>query len=123
MKDKFLNALDSVTWYNGLAEYVFKWFFLEPDVCEKINYQQIACPDNYCMDCSIEDNYAYHQLQVLWMIAVEMFGDCGTSPRFGWIEKVDEFRKWILDITAEWRGSYEYNGPDEYRNNWEEDDA
>lgn len=24
--------------------------------------------------------------RVIWFIMVEMFGNCGTSPRFGWIE-------------------------------------
>lgn len=42
------------------------------------------------------------QLQVFWMICSEMFGDCGTSPRTGWIytENKKEFHEFIDDITA-----------------------
>jgi hypothetical protein len=42
------------------------------------------------------------------MIAVELFGDCGTSPRYGWIVDVDGFKKWVLDITKTYR-DYEEN--------------
>ena len=48
------------------------------------------------------------------MIAVEMFGSCGTSPRYGWIEDIDGFRQFCLDITETWRGSEEYTGPKEF---------
>ena len=113
----FIGALQSVIDYNGLGKYVFNWFFLEPKVYEEINYQQIPCPDDYGMDCTIEDNPDYFQLQVLWMIAVEMFGECGTSPRFGWITQVPEFKEWVLKITEGWREDEDYDGPPEYKIN------
>ncbi len=105
-------ALDSITWYNGLAPVVFSWIEL------KNNGYAISCPNNYGApeDCSESD---VAQLQLLWMCAVEMFGDCGTSPRFGWITDLAGFRKWILDITKIWRSSEEYKGPEEYRCSWE----
>ena len=105
-----LDALDSVTWYNGLAPIVFSWrdtIVLNPKTDSSYN-----APKNYGSD---EIDWGYHQLQVLWMIAVWLFGDYGTSPRFGWIDDVDGFRKWCLDITRTWRGSEEYDGPEEYR--------
>ena len=117
--DKVRRALDSITWYNGLAPVIFSWIRLE-----KENGYSIRCPNNY----GASDDWsksAISQLQVFWMCAVEMFGECGTSPRFGWITDVAGFRKWILDITENWRGSEEYDGSEEYRHSWakEVDDA
>ena len=113
--EDYTHALDSVTWYNGLAATVLKWKDLKSD-----NDYSIACPDNYCLDPPkmVNGIYTYPpseyymdkaQLQVLWMMAVEMFGDCGTSPRFGWIElkNIDAFHKWIDDITQVYRDSDE----------------
>ena len=110
--DKARHALDSVTWYNGLASVVFSWLELQS------NGYSIGCPHNYgAPEGWPKEDIA--QLQVIWMIAVELFGSCGTSPRFGWIEDIDGFRKWILDITEIWRSSEEYDGPEEYRYSWE----
>ena len=35
---------------------------------------------------------------VIWQMLVEMFGDCGTSPRFGWIEKRKECAEFLREI-------------------------
>ena len=97
-----LDALNNVTWYNDLAETVLKWRDLEPK--DSI----IAVPDDYGINphwCTAEDR---PQLQVLWMIAVSLFGNYGTSPRYGWIEDIDGFRRWVLDITKTWREREEH---------------
>ncbi len=41
-----------------------------------------------------------NQLQVIWMIAVSLFGNYGTSPRSGWIEsnRYKDFCEWIDKI-------------------------
>lgn len=100
-KEDLIDALDSVTWYNGLAEPILLWktegylkddgFLLSWD-WDKFN------------SFSKEDRA---QIQVIWMICVELFGDCGTSPRTGWIEKKnrEEFFRFIDDITATYRDS------------------
>ena len=82
--ENIIDALDSVTWYNGLAEEILEWKNLPKDD------GAIACPD-------IQDP----QLQVIWMICCVLFGDYGTSPRTGWIytENVGEFHKFIDAIT------------------------
>lgn len=113
--DEARNALDSITWYNGLAPIVFSWINLKND-----NGYSIGCPNDY----GAPGNWSManvSQLQIFWMYAVEMFGDYGTSPRFGWITDEAGFKKWILDITKSWRGSEEYNGPEEYRYSWTEE--
>lgn len=100
-------ALGNVTWYNGLAHAVLNWLNLQPTPGSIF----LSNPDFYGAD----DTMDYYQLQVIWMIAVSLFGDWGTSPRFGWIEDVDGFRQWVLDITELWRSSDRYDGPEEYR--------
>lgn len=91
--ENLISALDSVTWYNGLAEYVMKW---KTD-CPRVN-GTIVADETYC--CGEMDCFIYDQLQVIWMICVELFGNCGTSPRTGWIEDEEGFCKFIDDITA-----------------------
>ena len=97
-----LDALDSVTWYNDLAETVLKWRDLEPK--DSI----IAVPDDYGINPCWNSAEDRPQLQVLWMIAVSLFGNYGTSPRYGWIEDIDGFRRWVLDITTTWREREEH---------------
>lgn len=86
-RNAIIDALDSVTSYNGLAEEVESWKHLEPN-----DYGSITAPDNVVIPKTAED----YQLQVIWMILVELWGDCGTSPRSGWLytankEHIDTF--------------------------------
>lgn len=109
MKSKLIDALDSVTWYNGLAEIILEW--------KKEGYLK---EDEHLItrDWDNEEKYgteADAQIQVIWMMCVEMFGDCGTSPRFGWIytENKKQFHKFIDDITQTWRDYIESGLADE----------
>ena len=63
--------------YNGIIDYFEKWYTLE----SKDN--QIKCPLNF------NDN---EDLLFVWGVLVLMFGDYGTSPRFGWITDVYYFK-------------------------------
>ena len=102
--NKYVKALDSVTWYNGLGEIVSSWINLQP---EKTHGCIVPLPTYGVNVADFEDRrdaaYIIAQLQVIWMIAVMLFGDYGTSPRFGWIENIDGFREWIKKITATYR--------------------
>lgn len=84
--ETLIDALDSVTWYNGLAATIRGWTELEPS-------KQTGCI--LCPECCWKDE----QLQVFWMIAVFMFGNYGTSPRSGWIEDVEGFREFCRIVT------------------------
>jgi hypothetical protein len=88
------DALDSVTFYNGLADDILKWKDLP------IENGLIKCP------LDIPHTEEEHQLQVFWMILVCIFGDYGTSPRFGWIDgdMKEQFDVFIDDITFARRG-------------------
>lgn len=86
------DSLDSVTWYNGLAEYVVKW-----------KQEALAISENgdkYFRTESVTYGAKdFYQVQVLWMIAVDKFGEYGTSPRTGWIENIPLFVLWCDEIT------------------------
>lgn len=93
----YRQAIESVLWYNELWPIVQKWKDLP------VVHGHITAPPVYGCPNPEEKTwtYTYFQLQIIWMIAVELFGDCGTSPRSGCITDVDGFRKWITDLTHE----------------------
>ena len=97
--EKLINALDSITWYNGLAEIIVKWkdehYFDERAYGLSWNWNTF---ESYDLETQ-------SQLQVIWMICVELFGEYGTRPRSGWIEleNKDDFYKFIDDITETYR--------------------
>ena len=92
--EAIMDALDSVTFYNGLAEDIHKWKELP------IEDGLIKCP------LGVPQTDEENQLQVIWMILVCIFGNYGTSPRFGWIEGdfKEQFDAFIDDITFTRRG-------------------
>ena len=103
--EKLIDALDSVTWYNGLAEIIVEWkneyYFNTSANCLSWNWNTFESYD-------LETRY---QIQAIWMICVELFGDYGTSPRSGWIEleNKDNFYKFIDDITETYRERINYD--------------
>ena len=103
--ESIIDAIDSVTWYNGLAERIVTWKNME-----NYNVRQTygeyypegwLSPSMRFLTSLTEDGY--EQLQVIWMICVMLFGDYGTSPRNGWIENKDEFFTFIDMITKTYR--------------------
>lgn len=109
------SALDSVTWYNGLAEYVVKWKQEALAISE--NGDKYFRVDPMLYDAGKRHARIFYQLQVLWMIAVDKFGNYGTSPRTGWIENISLFVLWCDEITQ----TYSYDiGSIEYINKQEE---
>ena len=109
------SALDSVTWYNGLAEHVLRWKQEALPISGLEGRHFRVGSTTYGVE--EPDDRELYQLQVLWMIAVDKFGDCGTSPRTGWIENIPLFVLWCDEITQ----TYSYDiGSIEYINKQEE---
>ena len=75
-----------IVWYNGLEDTVIKWK----------DYKEGDKPP-YEYDDSISRGGNY-QLQIVWMYLVLCFGNYGTSPRSGWIEDFDGYRKWFEEL-------------------------
>lgn len=84
--------LCSIPWYNGLSSRILSWKRLNDNHDDP--HHSVLCSDNY--GCTDENDPDISALQVFWMIAVEKFGDYGTSPRYGWIlsENWDRFCEW-----------------------------
>ena len=113
IKEKMLDALRSVFWYEGLltkdnsGNYSNTcWLVKFIDDLEKntnTKYQNMytvedleAFNKNNDFDEDEFDQRERHT--VIWQMLVEMFGDCGTSPRFGWIEKRKECAEFLREI-------------------------
>ena len=76
-------ALRDAIWYNGLNVEVRKW-------AENL-------PDQFGWE---NDNAGDGQLQLIWMICILMFGNYGTTPKYGWIEDIEGFRLFINRISG-----------------------
>ena len=101
--EKLIDALDSVTWYNCYAEKVLG-LIKYGDAILNDGKSVIICPFD-----DIKNNMG---LTVIWMILVDVFGDYGTSPRTGWIEKEkwNECKNFIFKITETYREEEANNG-------------
>lgn len=95
-EDKFLSVLDSIVWYNGLGEIVLQWKDKEPNITGYIS------PDYRDKGYDVE---TVANLEFIWMIAVLLYGDYGTSPRSGWIKDCQGFKTFIHAITKTHRHS------------------
>ena len=129
---KLLDALHSWFWYNGL---------LEKNSDELIGFENISRPkyDENCLILklisilreteddiltlsSLEEKYNIDmsttdkELNVLWILLVEMFGDCGTSPRTGWIEKRKDCADFLETIVEIEELRYKLRGTDNESN-------
>ena len=92
---KIISAIEAVVWYNGLGEFILPWRDMKPN-----DYTGYIKP-NY-RDKGYDDSLVT-QLEAIWMIAVMLYGEYGTSPRSGWIEDIDGFKKFVDAITETYR--------------------
>lgn len=117
---QLLRALHSWFWYNGLLDQVDdEWVDFEKDgecftrpkydedclILKLISIlretENETLTFHYLKEKYNIDVYYDEELNVLWLLLVEMFGNCGTSPRSGWIEKRKEcadFLETIVEI-------------------------
>lgn len=82
-------ALKIAIIYNGYDEIVREWANIELATGENMLFRS----DSNC------NEWEAAQIEIIWMMLVIMFGDWGTSPRYGWIEKIHEFRNFVQQIT------------------------
>ena len=92
------DALRAVSWYNGLEEDLSKILDIQPDVNGYLNV------NDYLKKIGIGVDEWGGQLQMFWMMCVYLYGDYGTSPRFGWITDIDGAKDFIRRITNERSG-------------------
>jgi hypothetical protein len=112
-----LQALHSWFWYNGLLDQVDdEWVDFEKDgtrfsrpkydencVILKLTTVLQETDDAFLTLDYLEeklhlDMFYDKELNVLWLLLVKMFGDYGTSPRSGWIEKRSECANFLETV-------------------------
>ena len=91
-----IDALDGVVWYWTFFYGVSSWENKKPDITGYIS------PDYRDKGYDIE---TVTDLEFIWMVAVLMYGDYGTSPRSGWIKDCSGFKEFIHSITKTYRNS------------------
>lgn len=76
-----------IVWYNGFEDIVIKWKdHKDGDIAPYYEYES-----------SLNEG-DYSQLQMVWMYLILCFGDYGTSPRSGWIEDFEGYKKWFEEL-------------------------
>lgn len=76
-----------IVWYNGLEDTVIKWKDYKEN--DDVPYREYKS--------SLKDG-DYIQLEMVWMYLVLCFGNYGTSPRSGWIEDFEGYKKWFEEL-------------------------
>ena len=84
-------ALNTVIGYEGLYIILKDWVTNSKGLSQYTFHMAFG-------DDVWDEEEAYHQAHFLWMIAVMLYGNYGTSPRYGWIDNVSEFQKWCEKI-------------------------
>lgn len=87
-KDTYYRAFLSSIWYNFDFELI-------KDLYEKVIESSES--DYLSIDAVDDFWHGNDSANILWCQMVEMFGDCGTSPRTGWLLK-SKARDWITDL-------------------------
>lgn len=97
-KEELLDAISIVVDYNGYQEFVKDLNDIaHTDARDEYGYALNIFPKDVFDNEEYSDVYKA-QLQVIWMMMVNEFGDYGTSPRSGWIIKSEEFKKFISEL-------------------------
>lgn len=79
------DALESIIWYDGHYE----WLKELRDDLEKLPKGEFT---TYPMPYDIKPHTEIH---TIWMLLVGMFGEWGTSIRYGWLEEIDDCIEFI----------------------------
>lgn len=79
-KIMLLDTLNSVIWYNGIYDFLFK---IKDEIEKDVGIDEVG---QYTLGGYEDRNEDIdEQEEIFWMILVLLFGDYGTSPRRGWL--------------------------------------
>ena len=78
--EELINAMADMVWYNGYED-VLKSISDYIRYCNKEEYYSFAYPKEILKTYKIDEFP-----NIVWSLMVLMFGNYGTSPRFGWID-------------------------------------
>lgn len=96
-EESFEDAFFWALWYNGWHEHVdaMREYLMDPSNREENGF--VLYPDGRSACITDADVKNDNPNSILWMCLVTMFGNCITSPRYGWIERPDEACEWLLE--------------------------
>ena len=96
-KSNIVKAIGGVVSYNGLYDVIKDW----KDLILASKSEMVECLISGFEPITLDGAYNFGQLQVIWMILVQLYGEYGTSPRFGWLIDKDgaaAFLDMLLDV-------------------------
>ena len=102
--EKLKDAISGVVQYNGLDEDLKEMRDIMLKVKEKDNDRYIGIDDLGLGEPLVflprnrQEVYFLGQLHFIYMMLVQMFGDYGTSPRFGWIDDKEGAAAFLDDL-------------------------
>lgn len=100
--EELIDAMASIVCYNSYEE-VLKSISDYIKYYDREEYYSVAYPTE------ILKKYNVHEFpNIIWALMVLMFGDYGTSPRFGWIdiENKDKALDFLNSINAKYNPNY-----------------
>ena len=103
MEDKTKEALSSVLWYNDADAEIIDGFIEYIDDCSQIDPGYGIKPyAPFPNDPLItrQDVFEDRLNSVIWQMLVLMFGDYGTSPRYGWIDDTRGSIAYLEDLRS-----------------------
>lgn len=92
----------AAAWYNGCGDDFDKVIRYLKAKTHNPGYKKTISRPQF-----IKSDGSTPELELFWMILVEMYGNYGTSPRSGWmyVDKIDECLKHLSEIRRETWGS------------------
>ena len=91
---------------NGIIEYI------ESNIDEYVDngdYKHVVFPRQDMGFLTQKDVERDEPNSILWMILVQMFGDYGSSPRYGWIKHPHECVEYLKELRFRAYGPYKYD--------------
>ncbi len=93
-EDAFFLALR----YNGWEMHADAMHEYLADPANRSEYGHVTFPFDGESACVTRDDVIHdNPNSFLWMCLVMMFGDYGTSPRYGWVDRPDDACEWLRD--------------------------
>ena len=84
MNDDLRKAFVTMLWYQGYDEAIAELLKNIKDTDTQISYNE-------------ENGFS----EEVWSVFVLMFGEYGSSPRYGWIDKISEFKSFLKSLLNE----------------------
>lgn len=83
--------------YNGWEMHADAMREYLADPANRSEYGHVTFPQDTSACVTRDDVTHDNPNSFLWMCLVQMFGDYGTSPRYGWVNRPDDACEWLRE--------------------------